>query len=67
MKEDLCKSCAHHWTDFPMPLESAVPHCTIVDEEVGFKNMDEVVPYPCTECPFNCFLKRMDYDTKRKR
>ena len=58
MKEDLCKTCQNHWTDFPMPLESAIPHCKIVDEKHGFKNMDEVVPYPCLECPFNCYSKK---------
>ena len=42
--KDLCKTCANHWTDFPLPLESAIPHCSVVDEKEGFKNMDEVVP-----------------------
>lgn len=58
MKEDLCKSCENHWTDFPLPLEQAESHCTIVDEKVGFGKMNEVVPYPCLECPFNCYSKK---------
>lgn len=59
-QEDLCKTCANHWTDFPLPLENAVPHCSVVDEKEGFKNMDEVVPYPCTKCPFNCYSKKKE-------
>lgn len=58
MKEDLCKSCENYWIDFPLPLEDAIPHCSIVDEREGFKNMDEVVSYPCAKCPFNCYKKK---------
>lgn len=25
------------------------------NEKYGFKGMDEYVPYPCLECPFNCY------------
>ena len=57
-QEDLCKTCENHWTDFPLPLENAIPHCLIVDEKEEFKNMDEVVSYPCTKCPFNCYSKK---------
>lgn len=38
MKEDLCKSCENHWTDFPLPLEQVESHCKVVDEKVGIKN-----------------------------
>lgn len=31
--EDLCKTCGHHWTDFPMPLDHYVDHCDILDEK----------------------------------
>ncbi len=57
-KTDLCKTCNHYWVDFPLPLENVVPHCSIADEKVGFGKMDEVVPYPCVECPFNCYSKK---------
>lgn len=58
MKEDLCKTCVNHWTDFPLPLDQAESHCTVVDEKFGFGKMNEVVPYPCLECPFNCYSER---------
>jgi len=57
-KEDLCKTCENYWTDFPLPLEQVESHCTVVDEKVGFGKMDEVVPYPCFKCPFNCYSKK---------
>ena len=56
--KDLCKSCTHYWVDFPLPLDHAVPHCSIIDDKVGFSHMDDVVPYPCIECPFNCYTKK---------
>ena len=65
MKEDLCKTCENYWTDFPLPLEQAESPCTVVDEEVGFGKMDEVVPYPCFKCPFDCYSKKKNYDTRR--
>jgi hypothetical protein len=57
-KEDLCKTCENHWIDFPLPLEQAESHCIVVDKTVGFGKMDEVVPCPCLECPFNCYSKK---------
>lgn len=54
-QEDLCKTCKHYWQDFPLPLESVVSHCEIVDEKYVGKNMDDIVPFPCLECPFNCY------------
>ena len=57
-QEDLCKTCENYWTDFPLPLEQAESHCVIVDEKIGFGKMNEVVPYPCLECPFNCYSKK---------
>ena len=56
--KDLCKSCAHYWVDFPLPLEQCVGHCEISDVKNGFGKMDEVVPYPCVECPFNAYKKK---------
>ena len=58
MEQDLCKTCEHYWLDFPLPLDHFESHCEIVDEKYGFGKMDENVPYPCTECPFNCFIKK---------
>lgn len=61
---DLCLTCEHYWEDFPMPyywedfpmpLGYFISHCDKVDEKYGFKDMDECVPYPCLECPFNCY------------
>lgn len=59
-KQDLCKTCEHYWEDFPMPLDRYIPHCEILDRKVGFidLNLDEVVPYPCVQCPFNCYLRK---------
>lgn len=57
--KDLCKTCEHYWTDFPLPLESVVSHCDILDEKYGLSaNMDSKVPYPCLKCPFNCYIKK---------
>ncbi len=60
-QQDLCKSCEHYWTDFPLPLDHVVPHCDILDERPGFVTMDEIVPYPCLMCPFN------QYTNKKKK
>ena len=64
MKEkDLCKTCSHFWEDFPIPLDRFIAHCDIVDKEKGFKKLDDVVPYPCLECPFNSYSpKQKDND-----
>jgi hypothetical protein len=58
--KDLCKTCEHYWLDFPLPLDSVVAHCEILDEEFGLSssNMDERVEYPCLECPFNYYIKK---------
>ena len=56
--KDLCSTCKHHWTDFPMPLEEAIPHCDFVDEKHGFVCMDEIVSYPCAKCPFNSYEQK---------
>lgn len=53
--QDLCLTCEHYWEDFPMPLEYFISHCDIVDKKYGFNVMDKYVPYPCLECPFNCY------------
>lgn len=59
-EKDLCNTCEHHWYDFPLPLDHYISHCEIVDERVGWNKMDDVVPYPCLECPFNCYSKKKD-------
>ena len=57
--KDLCKTCQHYWLDFPLPLDSVVPHCEILDEKYGLSaNIDEKIPFPCLKCPFNCYLKK---------
>ena len=56
--KDLCATCKHHWTDFPLPLEEAIPHCDFVDEKYGFVSMDEIVSYPCTKCLFNSYEQK---------
>ncbi len=64
--KDLCKTCEHYWVDFPLPLDHVVSHCEILDERkflyekygLSSSNMDEKVPYPCLECPFNCYKKK---------
>lgn len=53
--KDLCKTCKYHWVDFPLPLDHAESHCEILDNKIGTNKMDEVVPYPCTSCPFNSY------------
>lgn len=64
--KDLCEKCDHHWLDFPLPLDRYVSHCEVLDEKIGYnpfksaKEMDDVVPYPCIECPFNSFLPKKD-------
>ena len=56
--EDLCKTCEHYWVDFPLPLDHYEPHCDIVDKKY-FKNVfGEKVPYPCSKCPFNSYVKK---------
>lgn len=58
-QKDLCKTCKHYWTDFPFPLDHVVSHCEIIDEKKGLlADMDSEVPYPCLECPFNCYVKK---------
>lgn len=56
--KDLCKSCKHYWVDFPLPLENIVSHCSVADKKVGFGKMNDIVPYPCAKCPFNCYSKK---------
>ena len=63
-EKDLCKTCGHYWLDFPMPLDEYIGHCEILDRMPsllrGSKGnaMDEIVPYPCLECPFNSYIKK---------
>jgi len=58
--KDLCKTCEHHWVDFPLLLDHYVSHCDILDEKYGLIGtiMDEKVPYPCLKCPFNFYKKK---------
>lgn len=59
-QKDLCKTCKHYWTDFPLPLDHYEPHCEIIDEKYvnGVEKFAELVPYPCFECPFKCYIKK---------
>ena len=57
-EKDLCKTCEYYWQDFPMPLEQVVSHCEILDITQGNKSMDDVVPYPCTKCPFDSYKRK---------
>lgn len=68
--KDLCETCSHYWFDYPLQihdkqmfdspltLDNRVPHCKIADNEIGFNTMNEVVPYPCVNCPFNAYKKK---------
>ena len=64
--KDLCKTCIHFWTDFPMPLEQVVPHCELVDNWYGYRDMGDIVGYPCIKCPFNCYIDNNHYKDKDK-
>ena len=58
--KDLCKTCEHYWVDFEIePDKKYVAHCEILDDKKGLlANMDDIVPYPCLKCPFNCYKKK---------
>lgn len=56
-EKDLCKTCEHYWQDFPLPLEQYISHCDILDRNT-YKPMDDIVPYPCTKCPFDSYIKK---------
>lgn len=58
--KDLCKTCGHYWTDFPLPLDHYEPHCEIIDEKYinGAEKFAELVPYPCLKCPFNYYTSK---------
>lgn len=56
--KDLCETCSHYWFDSPLTLDNRVPHYKIADKEIGFNTMNEVVPYPCVNCPFNAYKKK---------
>jgi len=59
-EKDLCKTCEHYWLDFPLPLEQYEPHCEIIDKKYsnGVEKFAELVPYPCSECPFDCYKRK---------
>lgn len=57
--KDLCKTCEHHWLDFPIPLESYISHCEILDTKPGNNKMDDVISYPCLKCPFDSYSKKI--------
>ena len=57
-KNDLCKTCEHYWVDFPLPLDHVESHCEIIDKKYFENIMNDIVPYPCIECPFNCYIKK---------
>lgn len=57
--KDLCKTCEHYWIDFLItPDKHYVPHCEKVDKKYGFKNIDDIIPYPCLKCPFDSYKKK---------
>jgi len=60
MEQDLCKTCEHYWVDFKItPDKEFIAHCEILDSKKGLSaKLDNEVPYPCMECPFNCFIKK---------
>ena len=63
--KDLCKKCKHYWTDFIItPDKNYIAHCEVVDGKLNFKPLDDVVPYPCTKCPYNSFEEK-ENDTGR--
>lgn len=58
-EQDLCSKCKYvrvKVTDY-LSIET---HCEILDQKVGSINrdLDEVVPFPCLECPFECYLPK---------
>ena len=55
---DLCKTCEHYRQNFPLPLTTVISYCDKVYEKYGLKPMDDIVPFPCLECPFNCYKKK---------
>lgn len=63
-EKDLCKTCDNYWEDFVvLPIKQYISHCSVVDKEKGLGKMEDVVPYPCIECPFNSYIKKTKYDT----
>ena len=66
-QKDLCKTCEHYWQDFPMPLEQVISHCEILDKKPGNKSMDEIVPFPCTKCPFDSYLEKKTINKNLKQ
>lgn len=57
--KDLCKTCCNCWQDLAVwPVKQYVSHCVILDKKEGFVRMDDVVPYPCIECPFNSYNRK---------
>lgn len=56
-EKDLCKKCSHFWLDFPTPLDRCIPHCDVLDKSGGGL-LDDVVDYPCLECPFNSYSEK---------
>ncbi len=61
-EKDLCKTCEHYWQDFPLPLDYVVSHCEILDRMPGHgineNDMDNEIPYPCLNCPFDSYKKK---------
>lgn len=57
--KDICKTCDNYWEDFVVsPVKRYISHCSIADKKEGFGKMEDVVPYPCIECPFNNYIKK---------
>ena len=59
-KKDICQKCKNYWLDFPVPFEYYESHCLIIDKDSRFigKVMNEIVPFPCLECPFNSYMDK---------
>ena len=57
--KDICKTCDNYWEDFVVsPVKRYISHCSVADKKYGFRKMEDVVPYPCIECPFNGYIKK---------
>ena len=65
-EKDICQTCEHYWTDFPMPLDRVISHCEILDRNPSLwkgkgprdEAMDNIVDYPCLKCPFDSYSKK---------
>lgn len=56
--KDICLKCKNYWLDFSSDFESYGSHCLIIDKDSRFigKTINEIVPFPCLECPFDSYV-----------